>query len=406
MNPHRVFRLTGALQELATIEDLLRAEGFHCEPLCLHPKARLLTAEPFPLGRSLAARLGLLYIQDLASMVPPLLLAPPPGGVVLDLCASPGSKTGMLAEAVGRRGLVVANEPNPRRLATLRANLRQVGVVEAVTLAFARFPQLPHSLGFSHILVDAPCSGWGTAAKHPEVLRLWREEKTGTLEALQRQLLARTAALLSPGGTLVYSTCTTNRRENEDQIAWAVDTLGLVPGSGVEVPGVAMEATSSGCWRIVDPRAQGFFVAVLHKEGTPSASWREVSCPNHAQARAVRQFFPGAPAVWDDFVVFRRGQNLDLAPALALHLPEAFGWRGLELGRRGKTISWTLGCRALSSLLEAPTLTVEESAPIARLLAGESLGFLGPEGRVKLVFRNLFVGWLSRRAGRVVWTNR
>ncbi|HCF04809.1 MAG TPA: RNA methyltransferase, partial [Desulfomicrobiaceae bacterium] len=161
------------------------------------------------MGRSLAARLGLIYIQDISSMVPPLVLAPHPGDVVLDLCASPGSKTGMLAEAVGLWGMVVANEPNPRRLATLRANMRQIGAVEVVTTSFARFPRLPSAQGFPRILVDAPCSGWGTAHKHPEVLRLWRDDKTQTLESLQRALLARAAEILAPGGVLVYSTCTT-----------------------------------------------------------------------------------------------------------------------------------------------------------------------------------------------------
>jgi 16S rRNA (cytosine1407-C5)-methyltransferase len=193
MKPTRTFRITGQEHEVPGIETLLRTEGFDFEPALLHPRVRVLQEEPFALGRSLAARLGLIYIQDISSMVPPLVLAPHPGDVVLDLCASPGSKTGMLAEAVGLRGMVMANEPSPRRLATLRANMRQIGAVEVVTTSFARFPKLPSTLGFPRILVDAPCSGWGTAHKHPEVLRLWREEKTQTLESLQRALLARAA---------------------------------------------------------------------------------------------------------------------------------------------------------------------------------------------------------------------
>lgn len=404
MNPQRTFRLTGQPQEVPATEALLRAEGFAFEPLELTPSARILTAEPFPLGRSLAARLGLLYIQDLASMVPPLLLAPQPGEAVLDLCASPGSKTGMLAAAVAGGGLVVANEPSPRRLSVLRANLRQVGALAAVTVAFSRFPDLPEGLRFSRILVDAPCSGWGTAAKHPEVLRLWRADKTGSLETLQRQLLVRAAVLLAPGGTLVYSTCTTNRRENEDQAAWVRDALGLIPADPPKVPGVAVEATAPGCLRVVDPRGQGFFAAVFRAPGSP----RPWPADDAGQVRAhpVRHHFPQAGPLWDGFVVAVRGQTLELAPAPALALPADLGWRGLEMGRQGKEVSWSLGCRALGSLVEAPVLTVDEPGLLARLLAGESLAHPGAPGRVKLLFQDVFVGWLARRAGRVVWTNR
>jgi 16S rRNA (cytosine1407-C5)-methyltransferase len=402
MKPTRTFRITGQEHEVPGIEALLRAEGFDFAPLALHPKARILHEEPFALGRSLAARLGLIYIQDISSMVPPLVLAPHPGDVVLDLCASPGSKTGMLAEAVGASGMVVANEPSPRRLATLRANMRQIGAVEVVTTSFARFPRLPSAQGFPRILVDAPCSGWGTAHKHPEVLRLWREEKTQTLESLQRALLARAAEILAPGGLLVYSTCTTNTRENEAQISWAEDALGLRPQTPPTLQGIALEPTQPGCLRVVDRRGQGFFVAMLRKNGPPSPAW---TSPEQG-GRPVNAAFPDAATCWDAFTLVPRHKVWDLAPKLALLLSADIAWRGLEIGRHGKNIAWNLGCRRLESLVQAPLWEVDDPRILSRLLAGESFRDTGNDGRVKIFFHQVFVGWATRRAGRLMWINR
>ncbi|BDV00237.1 hypothetical protein TDMWS_03220 [Thermodesulfomicrobium sp. WS] len=402
MKPTRTFRITGQEHEVPGIETLLRTEGFDFEPALLHPRVRVLQEEPFALGRSLAARLGLIYIQDISSMVPPLVLAPHPGDVVLDLCASPGSKTGMLAEAVGLRGMVMANEPSPRRLATLRANMRQIGAVEVVTTSFARFPKLPSTLGFPRILVDAPCSGWGTAHKHPEVLRLWREEKTQTLESLQRALLARAAEILAPGGLLVYSTCTTNTRENEAQISWAEDALGLRPQTPPTLQGIALEPTQPGCLRVVDRRGQGFFVAMLRKDGPPPPAW---TIPEEG-GRPVHAAFPDAAACWDAFTLVPRHKVWDLTPKLALLLPADIAWRGLEIGRHGKNIAWNLGCRRLENLVHAPVWEVDDARMLSRLLAGESFHHAGSDGRVKVFFQQVFVGWATRRAGRLMWTNR
>lgn len=402
MKPTRTFRITGQAHEVPGIEALLRAEGFSFEPLALHPNARILYDEPFALGRSLAARLGLIYIQDISSMVPPLILAPSPGDVVLDLCASPGSKTGMLAEAVRLSGMVVANEPNPRRLATLRANMRQIGAVEVITTSFARFPKLPSDLGFPRILVDAPCSGWGTAHKHPEVLRLWRDDKTQTLESLQRALLTRAAEILAPGGMLVYSTCTTNVRENEAQVFWAEDALGLIPQKPPALSGIALKPTQPGCMRVVDSRGQGFFVAMLRKEGPHSPSWSTAQQGRHP----VRAAFPDAAQCWESFTLVPQQKLWDLAPAAALLLPPEISWRGLEVGRQGKNISWSLGCRRLESLMQTPIWHVEEPNILSRLMAGESFRDAGSDARVKIFFHQVFVGWATRRAGRIIWNNR
>ncbi len=118
------------------MELLLSSQGFSFEPEPFFPLARKLRSGPFPLGSSLAALFGYIYIQDRSSMLPPLALAPEKGAAVLDMCASPGSKTGLLAQLVGPEGFVLANEPSRNRLLTLRRNLQHLNLFLCATCSY------------------------------------------------------------------------------------------------------------------------------------------------------------------------------------------------------------------------------------------------------------------------------
>ncbi|OXS28148.1 MAG: RNA methyltransferase [Desulfovibrio sp. MES5] len=268
----RSFRIVCEDSHTTAVEALLRAQGYEFEPEPFSPLCRRLLAEPRPLGSSLAAFFGYIYIQDRSSMLPPVALAPAVGASVLDMCASPGSKTGFLAQLVGRTGFVLGNEPSPTRLGTLRANLHQCNLIQAATCSYSgdALPLHPHS--WNAILLDPPCSGWGTAEKHPQVLKLWQGDKLDTLTSLQQRLLRHAARLLAPGGSLVYSTCTTNVAENEDQVRFAEEELGLVREHLAPIPGFVWEELpgGEGTLRVDGARsqAQGFYVARLRKPGS------------------------------------------------------------------------------------------------------------------------------------------
>ncbi len=164
-------------------------------------------------GKLLENLLGYIHIQEELSMVPPLVLDPQPGESILDLCASPGSKTTQISQMMENRGLVIANEPSLARVAPLRSNCERLGVLNvAVTRYDGRnFPRGP----FDRVLVDAPCSSEGRERRGPGVLSRCSPERSLDLQVLQIGLLKNALRLTKPGGVVVYSTCTYAPEENE-----------------------------------------------------------------------------------------------------------------------------------------------------------------------------------------------
>lgn len=161
---------------------------------------------------------GLWCVQDRSAQAIAPLLEAQPGQRILDACAAPGGKSTHLAELIGDRGEVWALDRSEARLRRLDRNAERLGLtcirslaLDATALAEAK----PHWGGsFDRLLLDAPCSGLGTLARHPDARWRITPEAIDGLVTLQRQLLEALLPLLAPGGRLVYATCTVEPREN------------------------------------------------------------------------------------------------------------------------------------------------------------------------------------------------
>jgi 16S rRNA (cytosine967-C5)-methyltransferase len=182
------------------------------------------------------------------------VLAPENGEVVVDLCAAPGGKTTQIAELMGDKGIVVAVDINPVRLAYVAVNSKRLGLHSVKPVAGDG--RNLSVRGADRVLVDVPCSGTGVLAKRPDLRWNRRMEDIGRLAKLQLELLKNGSGMLRPGGVLVYSTCSLETEENQ----------GVVEEFLSESPGFELERidnnlpnalVSDGRYLFVTPQEHG-----------------------------------------------------------------------------------------------------------------------------------------------------
>jgi 16S rRNA (cytosine967-C5)-methyltransferase len=171
-------------------------------------------------------REGWIALQDEASQAVARLLAVDPGQTVLDLCAAPGGKTLLLARAAGEQGRVIAADLHANRVRAMKERFECAGIRNVVTFVLDGGESLPFEHPFQRILVDVPCSGTGTLARHPEIRWKIRSEDLSDLHARQARLLRNALLCLAPGGRLVYSTCSLEPEENEFVVREALSASG------------------------------------------------------------------------------------------------------------------------------------------------------------------------------------
>lgn len=231
------------------------------------------------LGNTLEHQLGYYYIQEAASMIPPLVINPDLGSLGLDLCAAPGSKTSQLAALMQNSGCIVANDYRGDRLAPLGMNLMRSGVLNTVISLHQgeRFRQFENM--FDWVLCDAPCSGTGTIRKSWKTVSIWNPHMITKLARQQMKLVDAAYASCRPNGIVVYSTCSLEPEENEGVVNCLVDrhpdaVLEKVGLPGLKSSGVITSFGGNGyddkiknCLRIwpQDNDMEGFFVCKIRK---------------------------------------------------------------------------------------------------------------------------------------------
>ena len=214
---------------------------------------------------------------------------PRPGEAVLDLCAAPGGKSTQLAGRMAGEGLLVCNEIVPNRAKILAQNIERMGIRNAVVVNHspqeleAGFPAF-----FDRIVVDAPCSGEGMFHKEEAALTEWSVENVQMCAGRQQEILACAVNMLSPGGVLVYSTCTFAPAEDEEMVRWLLETYPDLTLQPIDTAALGIsDGTVAGTGRIYPHRQRGVghFVARLKKDGMRMVRQPEVLSADPGRTR-------------------------------------------------------------------------------------------------------------------------
>jgi len=337
---------------------------------------------------------------------------------VLDLCAAPGGKSTLLASMLGPDSLLVANEFVRRRTDALCENLEKWGVSNiAVTCAGAEdFAALDD--WFDVVLADAPCSGEGLFRKDPDAMREWSPGHVDACALRQRAILVGAVETLKPGGVLAYSTCTFNRKENEENADWMIRELDLEPVR-LAVPEIWGIAQTDGGYRFFPHRlrGEGFFITLFRKKGVPSgrprktpSGFRSLTPVTKSQVQELQLWLrPDA-----DFHFFQTptGEVLGLpAPLeteyLALDAVLKNKWFGTRIGRFKGRDFVPDHALALSNAVSANLQGVELSRDQALLFLKKENFDLPPDappkGWTPARHQGLNLGWLKTLPNR--WNN-
>lgn len=346
---------------------------------------------------------GLYYLQEPSAMTPAAMLPVVPGDRVLDLCAAPGGKSTELASKLKGRGMLVSNDISYSRARALLKNLELAGAANICVTSEA-----PEKLAgvwpefFDKILVDAPCSGEGMFRRDEDMVKDWNEKGPEYYVPIQRQILSQAAAMLRPGGYMLYSTCTFSVEEDEENVAYVLEEFPQMQLCCLDldkVPGACGGFGLSGCMRLFPHRlkGEGHFLALMRKKGGDDGG-KEILPPMDPvtagkRVRAVEKekeldaFLRQSGTEWDyGRIVIHQDNVYYLPEGLAWNLPLRFLRTGLFLGelKKGRFEP----SQALAMSMKAGQFPNTVSFPggdsrVLRYLKGETISLEGDEGPVK-----------------------
>lgn len=264
----RVNGVRGTREEL---KQKLESEGITCEYGNLSQDALLILKGN--VIKTKAFEQGWFYVQDESSMLVARALKPKHHSKVLDTCSAPGGKTTHVAELMRQTGTVYAHDVYEHKIKLIEDNVKRLGLTNVVaTLQDATtLNERYESDSFDAVLVDAPCSGLGILRRHPEVKITKQPSDLDEIMMIQKKILNTVAPLVKVGGTLVYSTCTVNRKENDkmvEQFLAQHPEYELDPTLVNRLPEVLHEQTKNGMVQLFpgDYQTDGFFIACLKRQ--------------------------------------------------------------------------------------------------------------------------------------------
>ncbi len=253
----------------------LERRGFHLEKTEIDYCYEVVE-EKYSAGATPEYLMGYYYLMDKSSCIPPLVLDPKKGEIVVDFAASPGGKTTMLAQLMENKGAIIALEVNRERIGALRDNLQRMGVMNAAILKMDA--RTFHNTGIraDRILLDAPCTGEGIIHKDPSRKVSRGKKDIQFCSTLQREIVHSAIESLRDGGVMVYSTCSLTPEENELVIN---DLFDYCEERGIEIkleeiplgepalslPGIREEIKLARRFYPHIHRCSGFFVAKIKK---------------------------------------------------------------------------------------------------------------------------------------------
>ena len=246
--------------------------------------------------------------------------------LALDLCAAPGGKSTLMRAALPPGSVLVSNEPDRRRANILLENMLKQGHPDVLVTHNYGVDFAKTDWTFDVILVDAPCSGEGLFRRDEKAIQEWSMQNVHFCQKRQRQILQEIWPCLRPGGLLIYSTCTFNTYENEENVRFIAEELGadILPVSikpEWQITGSLLKGWAQPVFRFIPgiTRSEGLFMAVLRKKGTPTAhTLLPGSARKHAHAhKLIHLLSDGLPLPEQK----GKEQIPSVAQALSLNLP-------------------------------------------------------------------------------------
>lgn len=341
-------------------------------------------------GRSVYHDAGLFYVQEPSAMCAAPLLEVKPGERVLDLCSAPGGKGTQLAQAMRGEGVLVLNEKVADRAKILLQNVERMGIVNAV-VTNADPSELSERLEgyFDKVLVDAPCSGEGMLRKEAAAAENWSLSNVEMCAARQKKILESAAKLVTPGGMLVYSTCTFSEEEDERNAEWFVrefPQFELLSQRKIYPHREKGEGHFAALFRKCDGEKRCFRAWKPFADKKSVASWKEFE----------REFLK--KPLCGEFLTF--GKNICFMPA------ELFSLDGLRVLRAGLLLGENAGKRfepahALAMGADRNNLTKIadlDDEQVLRYLHGEELPARDLQGWCVAAYHGYPIG-LAKNAG-------